>query len=68
LGAAMISAVGCGLYSSIDEAVGKIVTLSEDLRPSPRSSEIYGKLHAIYSEAYEALKPVFQKTAEFQES
>jgi xylulokinase len=68
LGAAMISAVGCGLYDSIDEAVGKTVTLSEDLRPSPASSEIYRKLHAIYSEAYEALKPVFQKTAEFQES
>ena len=68
LGAAIISAVGCGSYNDIEEAIKKTVALSSDLIPSPSSSEAYGRLYSIYREAYEALKPAFSKIAMFQEN
>ena len=68
LGAAVLSGVSCGMYDTIEDAVKKMVRLSEDLQPQAASSEIYGKMYTIYREAYRTLKPAFSKIAAFQES
>ena len=68
LGGAIIAAVGSGLYKSFDEAVGKMVRVSDELFPSPTSVEIYGRLYQIYRQTYQSLKPVFPQIAVLQET
>jgi xylulokinase len=59
-GAAIIAGAGCGIYSSIEEAVDKIIKEDKENNPIAENVEKYNKLHAIYKSLYANLKDNFK--------
>jgi xylulokinase len=59
-GAAMLAAVGAGMYSSVREAG---LAMSEPrvvrIEPDPSTTAVYDELHGRYRELYAALRPLF---------
>jgi xylulokinase len=61
-GAAMLAAVGAGLYGSVPAAVEAFVAYQPDEhQPDPERREIYDDAYRRYREVYFALKPVFER-------
>lgn len=58
-GAAILAAVGCGLYKSVDEACGKLITVSDKVMPSSENVEKYDKMYNVYKSLYGSLKDKF---------
>ncbi len=59
LGAAILAGVGLGLYTSAEEAAGRMVQIKETFEPRLELAEHYDEIYAIYGRTYEALCPVF---------
>ena len=66
LGAAIVAGVGCGVYSSYQEAVDKTITIKKTYTPDAVSHSIYQHCFELYLELYEDLKNTFSayRTAE----
>jgi xylulokinase len=61
-GAAILAAVGSGLYRSVAEAAQAFVAYEPgEHEPDPERHEIYNEAYAHYRELYYALKPVFER-------
>lgn len=58
-GAAILAAVGCGAYGSLDEAVTKLVRVVETIEPEPELVEKYEKGYQKFRQYYPALKGLF---------
>ncbi len=56
LGATILGAVGCGQFSSIDEAVGNMVTITGELEPDAGRHEMYSDLYAVFRDTLFALR------------
>ncbi len=67
LGAAILAAVGGGLYKDVGAAVEKIVSVGDELSPAPEPVAVYEKLYGMYRESYASLKHVFTAISSFQE-
>lgn len=61
LGAAMLAAVACGRYPSVEEAVAKIVKTTSTIEPEAGLVEKYEARYQQYKNIYPACKPLFQK-------
>lgn len=59
LGGAILAAVGCGAFSSVEEAAGKIARISERVSPDPDLVLMYEKKYQKWREFYPALKGLF---------
>ncbi len=59
LGAAMLAAVGCGEYASVEEAARKIVRVVDSVEPDPVLTEKYEKRYQQFRQIYPACKPLF---------
>ncbi len=67
LGAAMIAAVGSGLYANLQEAADNMVHVTGRYEPIPENVETYEKLYRIFTDTYDALKDkVFPGINEYQ--
>lgn len=55
LGAAILAALGAGLFESVEEAVDKMLRRKEVYNPNMKNHEIYNKYFEIYKDAYKAL-------------
>lgn len=64
LGGAMLAAVACGEYKSVEEAAKAIVEVVDTVEPDVELVEKYEKKYRTFAEIYPALKPVFDKIAE----
>ena len=64
LGGAMLAAVACGEYPSVEEAARAIVEIVDTVEPEPELAEKYEKKYRVFKEIYPALKDVFDKIAE----
>ena len=64
LGAAILSAVGAGLYSSVQEACGAISRTDKVKSPNAENSAQYERCYQLYRELYPALKQSFSKLAQ----
>ncbi len=62
-GAAILAAVGCGEYASVEEATGKIVKVSEKLSPDADLVKKYEVKYNVWKKIYPALKDVFDDVA-----
>jgi xylulokinase len=62
-GAAILAAVGCGLYPSVPAACDAWIAMATRVEPIPSNVAIYAEQYAIYRALYPALKPVFERTA-----
>ena len=60
-GAALIAAVGCGMFESFEEAKGKCLSVVKVFEP--RAVAVYEKQYAIYKKLYEANKNIFRELA-----
>ena len=61
LGGAMLAAVGCGLYSSVEEIAQKVVKIKETVEPDPEIVELYNQRYEVFKKLYPALKGFFQE-------
>lgn len=60
LGAAMLAAVGCGIYKNVEEIAEKVVRVTETIEPDPVIAAKYDEKYAQFKQIYPALKPVFE--------
>lgn len=61
LGAAMLAAVGCGEYGSVEEAAEKIVRVVDTIEPEPELVERYENKYQKFMTLYPAVKGVFRQ-------
>jgi sugar (pentulose or hexulose) kinase len=62
LGAAIVTAVGLGIFSSFKEAVHQMVSVRKVFEPEPANAAIYSRLyHRVYRRIYGALKPLYKE-------
>jgi len=60
-GAAVLAAVGTGLWASVADAVGSFVAYQpEEHLPDPERHEVYTRAYRRYRDVYFAMKPVFE--------
>src|SRR5690606_24273965 len=52
LGGAMLAAVGCGVYSSVEEIAEKIVKVTETVEPDPEIVALYDKRYRVFKSIY----------------
>jgi xylulokinase len=62
-GAALLAAVGSGIFASVDEAVRRTVHVTHSTPPVPDNVRQYGELYSIYRSLYPALRPAFHALA-----
>ena len=60
MGGAMLAAVACGEYASVEEAAEKLVKIVDTVEPDPVIAAKYEARYAQFKEIYPALKPVFE--------
>lgn len=60
-GAAIIAGAGCGVFSSVEGGVDKIINKDKGNNPMVKNVEKYKKLYTIYKSLYMDLKDNFQK-------
>lgn len=63
-GAAILAAVGCGEYATVEEAAARLVQPSEVISPEPEVAARYEKRYQLFRQLYPALAPAFAKMAE----
>ena len=59
LGGAMLAAVGCGVFASVEEAAGKLVRVVDTIEPEPELVEKYARHYEKFQKFYPALKGLF---------
>lgn len=63
-GAAILAAVGCKEFSSVEEAAAKLIQVIETTEPEEEVVKLYDKKYAVFREIYPALIPVYKRMAE----
>ncbi len=59
LGGAMLAAVGCGAYRSVEEAASGIVRTVSSVEPERELVELYGERYALWRELYPRLRSLY---------
>ena len=65
LGAALMAAVGKGIYRTIDEACAATISIVERVEPIPDRMALYDRGYELYRDLYPALKASYSTTARF---
>ena len=60
MGAAMLAAVACGAYGSVEEIAAKVVKIVETLEPEPELVAKYEERYGRFKEIYPTCKPLFE--------
>ncbi len=60
LGGAMLAAVACGEYGSVEEAAAKLVKVIDTVEPTPEIAAKYEERYQQFKEIYPACKPLFE--------
>lgn len=61
MGGAMLAAVACGEYASVEEIAGKVVKIIDTVEPEPELVAKYEQRYTQFKEIYPACKPLFEK-------
>ena len=62
LGAAIVAAVGLGLYGDFDTAVRRMTRIGRVFEPDPHTQELYERLYQrVYKQMYRRLKPLYEE-------
>jgi xylulokinase len=62
-GAALVAGAGVGIYSSLEDSVGKIIREVKEVEPVKENVKVYASLYQIYRSLYEGLKVSFKDLA-----
>jgi xylulokinase len=65
-GAAILAAVGCGKYGTVEEATKKLIKVTQTIEQDPRIVELYNKKYNVFKDLYPTLKPMFDRITEAQ--
>lgn len=65
-GVALLAAVGCGAFKSIQEACKATISVKEETPPNKPAVKQYDQAFPIYQHLYRSLKKDFKKIAELQ--
>ncbi len=60
-GAAILAAVGCGKYASVEEAAGKLIKVIDTTEQDPETVKLYNKKYEVFKQLYPTLKEMFDK-------
>lgn len=60
LGGAMLAAVGCGEWDSVEEMAEKVVSIKETVEPDPQIVDLYEERYKLFKKIYPTLKDLFQ--------
>lgn len=60
LGGAMLAAVACGEYESVEAAAAKLVKVIDTVEPTPEIAAKYEERYQQFKEIYPACKPLFE--------
>ncbi|MDD7388856.1 MAG: xylulokinase [Lachnospiraceae bacterium] len=63
-GGAMLAAVGCGEFASVEEAAEKLVKVVDTVEPDPELTAKYEERYQKFRQIYPALKELFGKLAD----
>lgn len=63
LGAAILAGVGCGMYPSVEEACGRLLSEKDRTEPVEWEAEVYKKYHKLYQKLYQSLKADYKTLA-----
>ena len=58
-GGAILAAVACGAYPSVEDACRKLIRVTEEVRPDPELAARYEERYQTYRKLYPALKGLF---------
>ncbi|MCD8325858.1 MAG: xylulokinase [Lachnospiraceae bacterium] len=61
MGSAMLAAVACGVYGSVEEAAAKIVKVVDEVRPEPELAARYEEKYRQFAKLYPALKQSYSE-------
>ena len=65
LGAAIVTAVGLGIYSSFESAVGAMVRYDRTFKPDPKNASLYRKLYRrVYLKIYPSTRKLYEEIRE----
>ncbi|MDR0397162.1 MAG: xylulokinase [Oscillospiraceae bacterium] len=59
LGAAILAAVGAGLYPNVSDACDRIIKVKSTQQPDRENGEAYGKVYRLYTRLYPSLRDSF---------
>lgn len=62
-GAAILAAVGAGIYESVEKAVENIIRVIDPLDPDKHSHETYRAYYKLFNRLYQVLKQEFRELA-----
>lgn len=62
-GAAILAAVGCGKYESVEEACNELIQITSTVEQDPKIVEKYNKKYEVFHQIYPALKGIYQTMA-----
>lgn len=60
-GAAILAAVGCGQYSSVEEATAKLIKVVETTDQNDEEVALYNKKYDVFKQLYPTLKDMYDK-------
>ncbi len=60
-GAAILAAVGCGKYPTVEDATSKLIQVVETIKQDESAVEKYNKKYEIFHDLYPTLKPMYDK-------
>lgn len=58
-GGAILAAVACGEYSSVQDACDKLIRVTGEVKPDPDLAALYEKRYQTFRKLYPALKGIF---------
>ena len=61
MGGAMLAAVACGEYASVEEIAAKVVKIVDTVEPDPELVAKYEARYAQFKEIYPTCKELFDK-------
>lgn len=64
LGAAILAAVGCGLFIDIPSAVRSMTSISQTIHPDPGQANVYEDAFRLYKNLYRSVKGLYADSAE----
>ena len=60
-GAAILAAVGCGKYASVEEAAGKLIKVIDTTEQDPELVKLYDQKYEVFQRLYPSLKEMFDQ-------
>lgn len=62
LGAAILGAVSCGFYDSVEQACEQLIDTNKSFSPNSENAVIYDKYYEVFTSLYENMRPVYAQS------